>query len=27
NARHFHYVLVLVFKVACGSFGIALLTP
>ncbi|MCG7792770.1 DUF3265 domain-containing protein, partial [Vibrio parahaemolyticus] len=22
-----HYALVLVFKVACGSFGIALLTP
>ncbi|EKO5201183.1 DUF3265 domain-containing protein, partial [Vibrio vulnificus] len=23
NAWHFHYALVLVFKVACGSFGIA----
>ncbi|MCG6279838.1 DUF3265 domain-containing protein [Vibrio diabolicus] len=27
NARHFHYVLVLVFKVVCGGIGIALLTP
>ncbi|QLE29058.1 DUF3265 domain-containing protein [Vibrio parahaemolyticus] len=27
NAWHFHYALVLVFKVACGSCGIALLTP
>ncbi|EGQ7784170.1 TPA: DUF3265 domain-containing protein [Vibrio parahaemolyticus] len=27
NACHFYYALVLVFKVACGSFGIALLTP
>ncbi|MDF4433662.1 DUF3265 domain-containing protein, partial [Vibrio parahaemolyticus] len=27
NAWHFYYALVLVFKVACGSFGIALLTP
>ncbi|ENS5608700.1 DUF3265 domain-containing protein [Vibrio parahaemolyticus] len=27
NAWHFHYALVVVFKVACGSFGIALLTP
>ncbi|TOO25732.1 DUF3265 domain-containing protein [Vibrio parahaemolyticus] len=27
NAWHFHYTLVLVFKVVCGSFGIALLTP
>ncbi|HCH2618828.1 TPA: DUF3265 domain-containing protein [Vibrio parahaemolyticus] len=27
NAWHFHYALVLVFKVACGDFGIALLTP
>ncbi|MCS0438417.1 DUF3265 domain-containing protein, partial [Vibrio diabolicus] len=26
NAWRFHYALVLVFKVACGSFGIALLT-
>ncbi|ELJ8819359.1 DUF3265 domain-containing protein [Vibrio parahaemolyticus] len=26
NARHFHYALVLVFKVVCG-LGIALLTP
>ncbi|MBF4399542.1 DUF3265 domain-containing protein, partial [Vibrio anguillarum] len=24
---HFHYALVLVFKVVCGSIGIALLTP
>ncbi|EGQ8075394.1 DUF3265 domain-containing protein [Vibrio vulnificus] len=27
NVCHFYYALVLVFKVACGSFGIALLTP
>ncbi|EGQ7962614.1 DUF3265 domain-containing protein [Vibrio parahaemolyticus] len=27
NALHFHYALVLVFKVICGGFGIALLTP
>ncbi|EGR1574613.1 DUF3265 domain-containing protein [Vibrio alginolyticus] len=27
NAWHFHYALVLVIKVGCGSFGIALLTP
>ncbi|MDF4803464.1 DUF3265 domain-containing protein [Vibrio parahaemolyticus] len=27
NAWHFHYALRLVFKVVCGSFGIALLTP
>ncbi|MBE4195992.1 DUF3265 domain-containing protein [Vibrio parahaemolyticus] len=27
NARHFYYALVLVFKVVCGDFGIALLTP
>ncbi|EGQ9330241.1 DUF3265 domain-containing protein [Vibrio vulnificus] len=27
NAWHFHHALVLVFKVACGGFGIALLTP
>ncbi|MBE3701085.1 DUF3265 domain-containing protein [Vibrio parahaemolyticus] len=27
NARHFYYALRLVFKVVCGSFGIALLTP
>ncbi|TOG86140.1 DUF3265 domain-containing protein [Vibrio parahaemolyticus] len=27
NARHFHYALVLVFKVVCGSISIALLTP
>ncbi|ELV8679715.1 DUF3265 domain-containing protein [Vibrio vulnificus] len=27
NAWHFYYVLRLVFKVACGSIGIALLTP
>ncbi|TOR03881.1 DUF3265 domain-containing protein, partial [Vibrio parahaemolyticus] len=24
---HFYYALLLVFKVVCGSFGIALLTP
>ncbi|HBC3534073.1 DUF3265 domain-containing protein [Vibrio parahaemolyticus] len=27
NTWHFYYALVLVFKVVCGSFGIALLTP
>ncbi|TOI04883.1 DUF3265 domain-containing protein [Vibrio parahaemolyticus] len=27
NARHFYYALVLVIKVVCGSFCIALLTP
>ncbi|EJE4692068.1 DUF3265 domain-containing protein [Vibrio parahaemolyticus] len=27
NTWHFYYVLVLVFKVLCGSIGIALLTP
>nr|WP_274005411.1 DUF3265 domain-containing protein [Vibrio parahaemolyticus] len=27
NAWHFYYVLRLVIKVVCGSFGIALLTP
>ncbi|HCE3637068.1 TPA: DUF3265 domain-containing protein [Vibrio alginolyticus] len=27
NAWHFYYALTLVFKVVCGSFGIALLTP
>ncbi|MCS0363243.1 DUF3265 domain-containing protein [Vibrio diabolicus] len=27
NAWHFHYSLVLVFRVVCGDFGIALLTP
>ncbi|HAS6359565.1 TPA: DUF3265 domain-containing protein [Vibrio vulnificus] len=27
NAWHFYYALGLVFKVICGSFGIALLTP
>ncbi|EGQ8221396.1 DUF3265 domain-containing protein [Vibrio parahaemolyticus] len=27
NAWHFYYALVLVFKVVCGSFDIALLTP
>ncbi|ENP8343863.1 DUF3265 domain-containing protein [Vibrio harveyi] len=27
NAWHFCYALGLVFKVVCGSFGIALLTP
>ncbi|ELB2204941.1 DUF3265 domain-containing protein, partial [Vibrio parahaemolyticus] len=26
NAWYFHYALRLVFKVACGGFGIALLT-
>ncbi|EGQ7920062.1 DUF3265 domain-containing protein [Vibrio parahaemolyticus] len=27
NAWHFYYALVLVFKVVCGSIGVALLTP
>ncbi|MBE4327542.1 DUF3265 domain-containing protein [Vibrio parahaemolyticus] len=27
NAWHFYYALVLVFKVVCRDFGIALLTP
>ncbi|EIY8044136.1 DUF3265 domain-containing protein [Vibrio parahaemolyticus] len=27
NAWHFYYALVVVFKVVCGSSGIALLTP
>ncbi|HCG8613291.1 DUF3265 domain-containing protein [Vibrio parahaemolyticus] len=27
NAWHFYYALCFVFKVACGNFGIALLTP
>nr|WP_269469629.1 MULTISPECIES: DUF3265 domain-containing protein [Vibrio diabolicus subgroup] len=27
NAWHFNYALFLVFKVVCGGFGIALLTP
>ncbi|MCU8163935.1 DUF3265 domain-containing protein [Vibrio vulnificus] len=27
NAWHFYYALVLVIKVVCSSFGIALLTP
>ncbi|EHU5198703.1 DUF3265 domain-containing protein [Vibrio vulnificus] len=27
NAWHFCYALVLMFKVVCGSLGIALLTP
>ncbi|EGQ9994227.1 DUF3265 domain-containing protein [Vibrio parahaemolyticus] len=27
NAWHFCYALRLVFKVVCGNFGIALLTP
>ncbi|EGQ8020016.1 DUF3265 domain-containing protein [Vibrio alginolyticus] len=27
NAWHFCYALSFVFKVACGGFGIALLTP
>ncbi|EGQ8609157.1 DUF3265 domain-containing protein [Vibrio parahaemolyticus] len=26
NAWHFYHALVLVFKVVCGNFGIALLT-
>ncbi|EHY8550672.1 DUF3265 domain-containing protein [Vibrio parahaemolyticus] len=27
NAWRFHYALALVFKVVCGGFGIASLTP
>ncbi|ELJ8564627.1 DUF3265 domain-containing protein [Vibrio cholerae] len=27
NAWHFYYALVLVIKMVCGDFGIALLTP
>ncbi|MBE4733248.1 DUF3265 domain-containing protein [Vibrio parahaemolyticus] len=27
NAWHFYYALRLMFKVACGGIGIALLTP
>ncbi|EIO4107067.1 DUF3265 domain-containing protein [Vibrio vulnificus] len=27
NAWHFHYALFFVFKVVCGGFGVALLTP
>ncbi|MDC5810125.1 DUF3265 domain-containing protein [Vibrio europaeus] len=27
NAWHFHFALVYVFRVVCGGFGIALLTP
>ncbi|EGQ7665309.1 DUF3265 domain-containing protein [Vibrio parahaemolyticus] len=27
NAWHFYHALVLVIKVVCGGFGIALLTP
>ncbi|EJG0940774.1 TPA: DUF3265 domain-containing protein [Vibrio parahaemolyticus] len=27
NAWHFYYALVLVFKVVCRNFGIALFTP
>ncbi|EJG2258820.1 DUF3265 domain-containing protein [Vibrio parahaemolyticus] len=27
HAWHFYYALILVFKVVCGRFGIALLTP
>ncbi|EGR1102512.1 DUF3265 domain-containing protein [Vibrio cholerae] len=27
NAWHFHYALVLVIKVVCSGFGIALFTP
>ncbi|EIJ6618272.1 DUF3265 domain-containing protein [Vibrio vulnificus] len=27
NAWHFYHALILVFKVVCGSLGIALLTP
>ncbi|EJG1862212.1 DUF3265 domain-containing protein [Vibrio parahaemolyticus] len=27
NAWHFYYALILLIKVVCGGFGIALLTP
>ncbi|MCS0393467.1 DUF3265 domain-containing protein [Vibrio diabolicus] len=27
NVWHFYYALCVVFKVVCGSFGVALLTP
>ncbi|EJG0909065.1 DUF3265 domain-containing protein [Vibrio parahaemolyticus] len=27
NAWHFYHALILVFKVVCGGFGVALLTP
>ncbi|PNH91671.1 DUF3265 domain-containing protein, partial [Vibrio diazotrophicus] len=27
NAWHFHYTLILVIKVVCGGFCVALLTP
>ncbi|EGQ8508703.1 DUF3265 domain-containing protein [Vibrio parahaemolyticus] len=27
NAWHFYYALILVIKVVCGCFGVALLTP
>ncbi|WDG09698.1 DUF3265 domain-containing protein [Vibrio campbellii] len=27
NAWHFYYALVLVIRVVCGNFGIALFTP
>ncbi|ELE6601537.1 DUF3265 domain-containing protein [Vibrio sp. 1CM7H] len=27
NAWHFYYAFILVIKVVCGGFGIALLTP
>nr|WP_208990583.1 DUF3265 domain-containing protein [Vibrio sp. CUB2] len=27
NAWHFYYALVVVFRVLCGGYGIALLTP
>ncbi|HDM8230394.1 TPA: DUF3265 domain-containing protein [Vibrio campbellii] len=27
NAWHFYHALILVIKVVCGDFGIALLTP
>ncbi|MCX8788105.1 DUF3265 domain-containing protein [Vibrio parahaemolyticus] len=27
NAWHFHYVLILVIKVVCGSIGVARFTP
>ncbi|EGR2185962.1 DUF3265 domain-containing protein [Vibrio metschnikovii] len=27
NAWHFYHALIFVFKVVCGSIGIALLTP
>ncbi|ELA9205279.1 DUF3265 domain-containing protein [Vibrio alginolyticus] len=27
NAWHFHYALILVIKMVCSGFGVALLTP